>query len=263
MTPKFELTKWYADCISEQGDAAIIYHARLRWRAVTICYESLLICRAKSPTLTRFSMRRRQAPKVLGERIEWISPEWKVKGTWDELGVRHQNMLFESDAGALEWNCLAPRARAAIIVGSELAIEGWGYVEHLRLTVAPWKLPIRRLRWGRFINATDALVWIDWDGPQKVRVVYLNGVAVAVDNIGDDKIVLADGPAVLSVHNKQVVRNGRLGATALSPIPRLKRLFPESVLNIQECKWLSHVVLCRPGSPNSLGMAIHEVVTWP
>ena len=27
----FDLSKWYADCVSECGDAAIVYHADLRW----------------------------------------------------------------------------------------------------------------------------------------------------------------------------------------------------------------------------------------
>jgi hypothetical protein len=43
----------------------------------------------------------------------------------------------------------------------------------------------------------------------------------------------------------------------------LKNLFPDSVLNMRECKWVSTAVLRLPGHPDSTGMAIHEVVEWP
>jgi hypothetical protein len=142
-------------------------------------------------------------------------------------------------------------------------LQGWGYAEHLRLSVPPWRLPIRRLRWGRFVNATDALVWIDWTGPYNKRIVYLNGSLASAQNINDDEIVLAQGKAVLHLEQKQVIREGKLGATALSVIPQLNRLFPDSVLNIRECKWLSTAALRLPGHPDSTGMAIHEVVEWP
>jgi hypothetical protein len=35
------------------------------------------------------------------------------------------------------------------------------------------------------------------------------------------------------------------------------------MLNVRERKWLSRAVLRRTGLPDSIGMAIHEVVEWP
>jgi hypothetical protein len=261
--PAFELSKWYADCTSEEGDAVIIYHAELHWRAVTVYYASLLTHRAGCRASARYSLRKRPAPAVRGDRIVWESPEWRASGSWRDVSPSHNNVLFESESGSLEWNCLAPRAAAAVEIDSKPAIQGWGYAEHLRLSIAPWRLPIRRLRWGRFVNATDALVWIDWGGSYNRRVVYLNGSSVCATEISDRELVLAQNVAVLSLDTGTVLRDGLLGSTALSVIPHLDRLFPDSILNMRECKWLSGAVLRRPGHPDSVGIAIHEVVEWP
>jgi hypothetical protein len=136
-------------------------------------------------------------------------------------------------------------------------------VEHLRLSLAPWRLPIHQLRWGRFINATDALVWIDWRGPHNRQVVYYNGAAVSAQTIGDREVVWGGGEAVLGLEPSAILREGPLGATALAVLPNLDRLFPARMLKVRERKWLSRATLRRPGRPDSTGMAIHEVVEWP
>jgi hypothetical protein len=259
----FELSKWYADCVTEEGAAAIVYHAELRWRAMTLHYSSLLKYTPGNAVRIDYSLRNRPGPAVHEDRIEWCSADWKAAGSWDELGPSHRNLLFESENGLLDWNCAAPRAAATMQVGDGPALNGWGYAEHLRLTIAPWRLPIRRLRWGRFVNHADALVWIDWSGTYNKRVAYLNGAMVDDAEISNSEIGMAERSATLSLDQGVVLREGKLGATALSIIPNLGRLFPDSMLNVHERKWLSHAVLRRPGQADSVGMAIHEVVEWP
>jgi hypothetical protein len=39
----FQLSKWYMDCASESGEIVIAYAARLKWRAITLHYASLLV----------------------------------------------------------------------------------------------------------------------------------------------------------------------------------------------------------------------------
>lgn len=259
----FELSKWYADCVSEKGDAVILYHAELRLHGVALHYQSLLLKRPSCPARALYSLRPHPPPSVEGKFIKWQSTPWHARGSWSELGAAHHELLFESDYGSLEWDCLAPRAVASIEIGSDEPCQGWGYVEHLRLTVPPSRLPIHRLRWGRFVNATDALVWIDWSGPYNKRVVILNGLHASVDGSIDDEVVSASEEATLRLDGKQVIREGKLGATAFSAFPRLSHLLPASVLNLQERKWLSSAVLRRPGSADSRGMAVHEVIEWP
>jgi hypothetical protein len=262
MIPAFELSKWYADCLTENGDALIIYHAQLRWRTPTIHYSNLLIHEAGRPARSRFSLRKQPAPIDSGE-VEWKSPVWNAEGSWRKTAPPVREVLFASAAGSVEWNCVAPRSSAEVRTGEGRIYRGQGYVEHLRLTIPPWRLPIRKLRWGRFVNAGDALVWIDWRGSYNKQVVYYNGLPVSARLIGDREIVLEEGEAVLSLDTGTVLREGALGVTALSVLPNLERLFPARILGVRECKWLSHAVLRRPRQADSVGMAIHEVVEWP
>ncbi len=259
----FELSKWYADCVDEQGEAAILYHAVLRAGILPIHYQSLLLKKPGSPAHAQYSLGRNPAPAVGDGCIEWHSRKWKTHGCWNDLGPAHHQVLFASEEGVLEWSCVAPRATASVQLGPNRSLRGWGYVEHLRLTVSPWRLPIRRLRWGRFVNAANSLVWIDWSGPYNKRVTYLNGSSVSAEGITDHEIVLANETGVLHLESSEVIRDGQLGLTALAVIPKLDRLFPDSVLKMRERKWISRAIFRRPGCPDSIGMAIHEVVEWP
>jgi len=261
--PGFELSKWYADCTTEQGEALIVYSAELRWRGPTIHYANLLTYRGGHSVRSRFSLRKHPPPQVRDGSIEWSSRAWNVEACWLEPGIAIREILFDSPAGSLVWDCWAPRSAAQLRIGAGEHFRGWGYVEHLQLSLPPWHLPIKVLRWGRFINATDALVWIDWCGPYNRQVVYHNGVAVAAQSIGDREIRLADSETVLTLDASAVLREGHLGATALAVLPNLDRLFPAAMLNVREQKWLSRAVLRRPGRSDSIGMAIHEVVEWP
>ena len=258
----FELSKWYADCATEEGDAAILYCAELRSRRLAIPYASLLTHRRGRPSRALYSLRKQ--PLYLGDtEIRWESRVWSAAGCWHAAAGAIREVLFDSPAGTLEWHCLAPRAAAEIrLEGGEL-FRGWGYVEHLRLTVPPWRLPITRLIWGRFISAADTLIWIDWQGSYNRRLVLENGQHVNAQSISSREVVLGGGETVLSLEAGEVLREGALGGTALSAIPRVERLFPASMLGVRERKWLSRAVLRRCGDPESTGMAIHEVVEWP
>jgi hypothetical protein len=261
--PGFELSKWYADCVTARGDALILYSAELRWAGLPIAYSSLLELRDGGPVRTRYSLRRQAPPAAGADGIDWKSKAWKAEGRWSNLGSGVREVLFDSPEGMLEWNCVAPRCAARLRIAADDPYSGWGYVEHLRLTLAPWRLPIRQLRWGRFVNATDALVWIDWRGSYNRQVVYHNGAAVSARAIGDGEIALAEERGILSLEPAAVLRDGALGATALAVLPNPGRLFPARMLQVRECKWLSRATLRRPGRPDSTGMAIHEVIEWP
>ena len=258
----FELSKWYADCISENGDAAILYRATLRIGGIPIHYESLLTKPQDSPPHVRYSIRPRGGLSIGNNQLNWTANAWKASGSWTNHGHGHCETLYSQGDDDLVWNCFAPRASASLKVGDEF-ISGWGYAEQIRLTIPPWRLPIKTLRWGRFVNENDTLTWIDWTGPTSKQVVLFNGKAVESESISDDRISFHHGEGLLELGSKQVIREGQLGSTALAVIPKLTSLFPDSVLNMYERKWLSRAVLHRKGHADSVGMAIHEVVEWP
>ncbi len=259
----FDLSKWYLDCVDHRGHTFIGYSGTLRWKAIVLPYESLLLHKDGEETQTRFSLRRVRPPIVQGNVVRWESPALSLSSSWDAVETPVHATILDSEAGAVEWHCLQPRATARVQVAGAPAVCGLGYVEFLKMTLPPWQLPLNELRWGRFLSEAGSLVWIDWQGPYAKRVIFHNGTQTGADAITDEQIVLSEGAAVLHLDRGCVLREGTIGETALPVFPRLGKLFPARALRIRECKWRSRGVLRRPGASDAVGWAIHEVVQWP
>jgi hypothetical protein len=254
--PTFELAKWYADCISGEGGVLIAYSSRLRHRRLAVQYESLL-----SPHGATHSLRR-SAIACSPDCIQWSGAGLGVCGRWDRCDAEIRETVFQSEEGVVEWHCVMPKAAARMEVSSRHAVTGLGYVERLRLTVPPWRLPIHRLRWGRFLSPRNTLVWIDWEGAFRTRLVYWNGrrtPALAVENSGLE----FENRARLELDCGLVLRRGQLGSSVLHAIPGLERIAPAGIFLTDECKWRSRATLACAGQETDSGWCIHEEVTWP
>lgn len=140
---------------------------------------------------------------------------------------------------------------------TEQPVRGLGYVERLRMTIAPWKLPLHELFWGRFLNRSNSLVWIDWRGPFSTRLLLHNGHRIELGEVSDNAISFGNA-RVLSFRERTVLREGNLGAVALAAI---KKVLPRKIISVNETKWRSRAQLSNPESSD--GWAIHEVVRWP
>ena len=252
----FQLSKWYLDCVTDVGDAVIVYTGVVQWKKFRLHYSSLLQT-GNGGVVERRSLRRQASPETAGSKISWHSKPLKFDGAWEALSSAVTETIYRSPEGAIDWNCLMPLARAR--VGDR---PGLGYAEHLTMTIPPWKLPIHTLRWGRFTSATDWLTWIDWQGEYSRRIVFLNGEALDCPIIEDDRIEAGDEMR-LSMDRSLVLRDGRLGETALSGVPAIRKIFPSRLVEMVECKWRSRSRLERKGRPAAEGWAIHEKVSWP
>ncbi|MBZ5593780.1 MAG: hypothetical protein LAP39_16200 [Acidobacteriia bacterium] len=252
----FELSKWYLDCVTDSGDASIAYTGMVHWGPVRLHYSSLLESTA-GRVRTRHSLRPQIEPTIDHSSLRWRSGAFKIDAEWQTDSPEVRETIFASDAGSLEWHCLMPRAHARI--HNRI---GLGYVEHLTMTIAPWKLPIRTLRWGRFATPSDWIVWIDWLGQFSRRIVYWNGQIASTTLLEDGQIEFRDG-ARLMMDRSLVLREGPLGATALSVIPGVRDTFPAQLLQVNECKWRSRGRFERPGTSTVEAWAIHERVDWP
>lgn len=208
-------------------------------------------------------------PQADGSTIQWRSSKLHVDASWRALADPVCRTLLETETGNLEWNCLQPNAEAVINLDNGRRIAGLGYVEHMTLSIPPWRLPIDELRWGRFLSPKEALVWIDWRGEKPLRLVFHNGKELETTEITDRGIEARD--LTLSLDEKVVIREGPLVTTVLSAIPGIQRLFPVRMLGTHECKWLSRGMLKKTAATESscaknevvTDWAIHEVVTWP
>lgn len=252
----FELLKWYADCVSTGGDALIVYSGQLRYKQFAVSYESTL-----AEQRVKHSLRRSSITAGL-DCVSWVSRGLGLCGEWRGCSPEIRETVFQSDHGSVEWECLIPNGVAVIERTQRPALRGIGYLERLRLTIPPWRLPIHRLRWGRFLSERNTLIWIDWEGDFRTRIVYSNGSRVHATSVSSDELIL-EGGSRLAMDRGLVLREGKLGDTVLHSIPGLVRVAPPHIFLMDECKWRSRATLESPGCPSDRGWCIHEEVTWP
>jgi hypothetical protein len=254
----FQLTKWYFDCVSDLGDALIVYCAHLGWRGLGLYYSSTLLSMQDKVT-SRSSLRRFAAPIEANQSTELKLRPIGVCGTWRPLQPQVRQTILEGPQGSIEWRCMLPKAQVnATVLDHPLA--GLGYAECLTLTIPPWDLPLSRLQWGRFLSCDHCLIWIDWQGMHKHRYVFHNGTECVATEISEHEIALEDG-GLLQLDCGKSLRDGQLGETILPATPALRRFFPGSMFGIRERKWCSRGRL-QLGGEEVFGWAIHEVVDW-
>ena len=244
------------DCVTDAGDAAILYCATLRWRGLHATMGSLLTSQGPV-TETHSSMARYRLSTSAGELLVEHSG-LNVSGRWQATREPVKRTVYECPAGSVVWNCHQPGSLVNLRIG-ERELTGLGYAECLTLTLPPWRLPMRQLRWGRFVSQENSLAWIDWRGSYSTSFAVLNGRQYELLAASDAEVVLND--AILRMDESISLRSGRLGSTILPGLPKLAEMFPHNLLNVSEQKWRSRGTLTGPGD-TSVGWVIHEVVHW-
>lgn len=257
---KFLLSKWYLDCISEDGKVFIGYSASLRLKSLKINYSSILRYEHIKGIETKTSIGGYSVPEDSEALIRWSHRRLGIDGTWNAISPPINKKLFDSDAGSIDWNCMQPLSRVDICL-KDLHISGLGYAEHLMMSIKPWRLPIEELRWGRFHAGENYLVWIEWRGPKPLTIAFYNGKMFENVSISDRKIKIDGGKTTLEIDESLVLREGPLVSTVFSKIPVIKDVLVGHTPNMHECKWRSRGELSDKGVI-SKGWAIHEVVRW-
>jgi hypothetical protein len=222
----FRLSKWYLDCVADNGDAAVLYWASLRWGLLRLHYGATLLGLRDGDPTHRYTLRRGPPPTWVGN---------------DEL-------------------CVCPCADATVRIGDR-TVTGLGYAEHLTMTVKPWQLPFNELQWGRFLCTTDVLIWIAWRGTSPATWVFLNGEERRSAEITATAVTVPQDAVALRLDAGQVLRAGRLATTALRSLRAVALLVPRWRVAHEE-KRISRATLAG-GSGSPTGWAVHEVVRWP
>jgi hypothetical protein len=256
----FRLTKWYVDVVTPEGSAFIGYAARLAWGPVRLRYRAYLLTRPGAPSSARQTLAPTRDPRRdPGGVVEWRCGRLGLEGRWSPVAPAFRRRLYSAGSGSVDWECVAPAARARVRVGAEV-LAGWGYAERLELTVPPWELPLDELRWGRFVGPDAAVVWVDWRGEAASCLVLVDGVEQVGAVVSDSELVW--GSAILRLSPPHSLREGALG-DVVAAIPLLSRFVPERLLRGWESKRLSRGALTSGDEPAREGWAIHEVVRWP
>ena len=252
----FRLHKWYMDAVFGDGAAFIGYAARARICGVPLRHTSVLMAPPSGRAAERVA--RAPCPVFHGNVLQWKAPRLGVEGHWRGVGSCISRTLLESDEGTIQWRCCLPRADARVTIGEE-CLRGAGYAEELLMTIAPWRMPFRSLRWGRFFSPNHTVVWIDWrDGLERTWVFH-NAAWDAGARVDDYFLQLSAG--TLQIQRVAPLRDASIADTAFGRARFLKRLLPNGWSAARETKFLSPATLTC-GTATEIGYALHEVCTW-
>ncbi len=130
------LTKWYCDCVGQDGAAFLGYWAQLRRGPFTIPYSATLYKPAHGAPREHTSVRRCPPPVLDGTGLHWNCQRLHVKGWWSPYAPAHQHTLYQSSAGEITWRCFVPGAEASIDIGGRDRISGLGYAELLTVSIS-------------------------------------------------------------------------------------------------------------------------------
>ena len=181
MAQPFSLVKWYMDCVTEEGEAAIVYLADLKWRGINAHIGSVLTAGKDEAPVTRTSLSRYELESS-AELISVSHPKLKIKGSWERDAEPFRRTMYEKKSGGVYWDCVQLRSRVNVSIGNRL-LKGLGYAECLSVTVPPWELPLRELRWGRFVSENHSLAWVDWRGSHSCNVAVLDSREVELRTV--------------------------------------------------------------------------------
>lgn len=194
-------------------------------------------------------------PRFDNGGLTWVSPPIGVEARLMPNCSGAESQLHEG----VRWNCVMPSADAVVQLPGR-TLRGGGYGELLEITMAPWRLPIRELYWGRATCGTTSLVWIRWSGAHPLQHVWRNGVAVDATLVEDDRILLADGMH-LEMSERVVLREERLAET-LKPLRALAAIGARALHDTVERKWRSRGALFDGDRRIGEGWVIHERVEF-
>jgi hypothetical protein len=257
----FTLTKWYFDCVTANGRAVIAYWASFAWRNVAMTWQNVTVYEPGRLPVSRSSLVPGPQPEVTGDTIACRMPELECAVNVESRQRPIEERLFDSDDGAVEWRAEAPAAAVRFELNGFAPMLGSGYAERTFLSVPPWHLPIRELRWGRWLDpaASRSVVWIDWRGAHPRTWVFVDGIKAPGAVVTDESV--SAGSVRIALGERRTLHE-RTFADVAATIPPLRVLVPKSLLALREAKWCSAGVLLDGGAPARTGTAIHEVAVF-
>lgn len=252
--PAWSIRKWYLDCVAEDGTTWIGYWVDLRWSAMRIPVVSSFLY-ADSRFSARNEFRAEAPPELVDGDLHWSSPSLGVRVRMSAAAGGSAHQLHEG----VTWRCVMGAAETRVEL-PDRTLRGVGYAEVLEMSVAPWRLPLRELYWGRAASRDTSLVWIRWHGEKPLLLVLCNGVLQPAVSIEDDEVCLANGSRV-QMSERVVLREETLAKTLRAP-RGIAALLPRALTDAVERKWRSRGTVFGGDGPTDAGWVIHERVTF-
>jgi len=257
-----QIRKWYADSISPKGDVFIGYAAQVGLGPFSLPYQATLTGPRGEFSSQRTALTSKGIPDLTAEGATWRCPALDLTGTWKRTAPSFHRVLLDSPSMTIEWRCHMPGASARVRVGDQ-AFDGSGYLEELRVRGNPMGIPIRELRWGRFLGERDSVVWIDWRGPHPLTLVLHDGVEMTDSRVTDEAVSFAGFRLGLGGEDAWTLRDEVAEESVFPNRAWLRPLLPRALARLREVKWAAPGSLERPDGTTSPGWIIYERVEWP
>lgn len=257
---RLNVEKFYLDVVGADGSGCIGYATQVAGVALPFAPAVALTWGADSnEPAAQVRTLRGKLPRLDGDVWHWRCPKLAIAGDWRSRAAPVTEELWRDARGAVVWENLAPRAEVTLRVGDR-EFQGWGYAERLRLTIAPWHLPIDSLHWGRFISAGTSVVWISWEHETERNWLWHDGRPCELHAVSPDAVVWREGR--IDLEARRVLRSGRLDETVFHRWPRAAAWLPARIRAFEETKWCSRATLRVGDAPPQTGWAIHEYVRF-
>lgn len=256
----FTLEKWYVDVLSDDGAVLILYFGRV-WtfgRQVARFTADLFLPGGNAIGGHAVASPREENGQTLVFGPAVMEPDrivWETPGLSGELRVTPRyrpvellSPFLRAGDRSIRWNIEIPDADVQGVLrwkGGERVLSGRGYRDWVWLDIAPWRLRLQELRWGRAVAASSAAVWVEAQTPESlIQARWLNG-----------NVINADWPVELqesrTLLETSVVDLEGLRLSVFRPLARALTGNPH------EIKWSARA---RIGS--LAGIGIHERVRW-
>lgn len=247
------LEKWYADRVIGD-DVEIDYLARLQLGPLVVSYSGQI--GRNRCSRARIGRTGPDMPCIEDGRLHWPRDETSTSWAWRHARQRPIT-LWRDGRNSVVWNPVVLNANAA---GSDLDRPGRGYAEVLTLDIAPWRLGIDKLKWGRFCGERNSLVWIEWEGRIPRRIALLNGEDQVL-SVASRAEIRTDG-AVLRIANPREIIREPIGTGALKVLGPLRMFVTGKFLSGVETKWHATAELECDGRVVDYGSVVFEEVVW-
>lgn len=247
--------------MAPDGRVVVGYWASLAYRRLAFTWQNVVLYQSGEPPARRSSLAPSPPPDVGAGAITWRAPPL---GCVIDVTSRQRPIearLLDDSTGVIEWRAEAPAAVVSVELSGFPPVKGPGYAERMLLTVLPWRLPIRELRWGRWLDAVPnrSVVWIDWRGESERTWVFVDGKTSAPAVVTDQGVSAGAVNVVVGEHHVlETLAFSQIAAT----IPSLQAVVPKAFLALRQTRWCSNGTLQEGNAAPLCGRAIHEVVVF-
>lgn len=229
------LLKWYTDVLLDDGAVLLVYQGVVHAFGVRIARATAELFRP-----TRECVRDRSRNSVVditGDHSAIGSVRFDARGLTFATERLSGTLSFTEVASpltllrpfltdgrrSLDWHVEVPDAHvegALVVDGAQRRVRGRGYRDRVTTDIAPWRLPIRALSWGRAVGGRHRASWVDAslrDGSHRIASFVDETVRHDVPGVPPE-VALDDGRVLLSA---RVMTHAPLALGALRALGRL------------------------------------------